>query len=561
MSLKPLRQKFGNDLQDLPKNRVTSMEAIVVFDVTITNNCKTNVLKALSINVFKFQSIRYCTMDDFFGHEFQDQVRFLGNSLVIIVCHGCLIINENNQLTYFNGDYNGALMEKLNDVKDKAKYVWIASCSTVNIDVSTVANYDPDSLEEPKRVHPFVIDGSAGHQPFIPVMTIRWLVAFLLYHQNRAWWECVQHPIRQYSQGNVGMEEKVRTDIWNIADGLEMDDQVLFPSSMSFPEVFLSGVFVAFFPDSSLTILSDVDAIKAYRDFRGKEYKNKKKDISNNFKFENADLANHANDWFNKMSDRSKLNSSCCPNPKQISCFQAGLNHDRMKIFKDSCKTHRLTVDELQCRLLCVESLPNYSRTDSIPAIALVIRKRGRDDDIRACCDSDEFINLIRMVFELAKIKNFRVVVMDSDTNKTSDAISDIVRNNSYYANTHYVDARSHHNSDKRKHFFPTELASNNMVIDQLNFIRRCIVQFNIKAAIGIHGGFLDILNTFGVLPSNTLRCFGLNSGIAEDMINWKSRTDTQYLKFLYPDSATVWVDAFPSQESVNELLARCNCS
>lgn len=46
---------------------------------------------------------------------------------------------------------------------------------------------------------------------------------------------------------------------------------------------------------------------------------------------------------------------------------------------------------------------------------------------------------------------------------------------------------------------------------NQLQFIYACVKKFNIVAAFGVHGGFLDILNVFGVPPNNTIRIITLN--------------------------------------------------
>lgn len=364
----------------------------------------------------------------------------------------------------------------------------MAACNSTNIDLSYCRlGHDPYFLQPTKQIRSLVIDGSIFSEPYIPVLTVSWLLAFFCYMQNYPWWICNEHPIRSLSKlitplhrfGYSGHEADIRNHIWSQAETIATSstagiyDQVLYPNHLSFPEIFHSGVYNAIFPNDELLFLCGPDILRKYCKYLF-ELKycgvtNKPKEVWN---FLSDDLATHGNEWLQiiRKSPYVILSRGTMVSPKQIMHFQLNLVHSRCDDFKElMLRNPRVQVNILTLRasLLGVNTLPAYMRRNRRPCIALTLRGQSHND-WRIQCNTCCFTIFVQNLLAIAAYKNLGLVIMDGGDN---EAIGNIFRGQNVVA---IKDARYHHDPSTRKRVFPDWVdhpTGGNAFIQQLSFV------------------------------------------------------------------------------------------
>jgi hypothetical protein len=228
--------------------------------------------------------------------------------------------------------------------------------------------------------------------------------------------------------------------------------------------------------------------------------------------------------------------------------FQFGYFPLLRKVFEEALNqtsANRVNKDELLQRMLC--DMKGISPIDHKPSVAVVFRKSSHGTkDIRLQSGTRAYRQFFESVLAKGKEKDVRMVLFD--------AIIDGIK---IPSDCSLVDLRNHHKIFERG--LTKEESSGNKVLDQLRFLRKAVLYYNIVGAIGQHGGLLDILNAFGVPPSNTLRFFGVKSRKSKrSKDGWKKRTNW-LLQFFHEPSANrcTWVNGIPGLLQVETIFRK----
>eukprot|EP01040_Poterioochromonas_malhamensis_P016609 gene16609-18904_t len=545
---------------------------IIVFGGFIDNYHRNLIDRAIFQNVQL--SLKAVFSFKFFFENFE--TFDLRNDLIIIVSHGCFSIEDSGCPLYFHGvDEVDVHSDTLISLRDRARYVWFAACMTSNIDVTFVeTNYNPNPDYIPRRLHSLVPNGDVPGERFSPVITVSWLVSFFYYMRNFSWWTSIRHPIQDLSerlwQRNpflrncpyplaVTMQNAfIRHEIRLNAAQWKRDDKILYPNHMSFPEIIHSAVFVALFPHQDLILLHNIEAKNKYQGHASL--------TDNVWSFFSKDLGTQGNTWFDFI--RSYTLSNCNPDPfsfknDEIYNFQLSLTLSRIEDFYNLAKSSKVpSLNELIGRLVCGYSLLPPTKLTTNKFIALTIRSQSHGSDWRVKCSDRSFLAFVRTLFERAQANGFGVVLMDGDSHNLHDIgsyLSSIKKQTGWKGKL--VDLTSHHKSERRKAILGYNDPAPNLFINQILFLRHCVVKYNICGAIGIHSGFLDLLNLLGVPINKTYRFFGKHRNRTKekgDIAHWKSRTDEKFLKFFYPGTDTTWKDrGVPNALEIDDFLKK----
>jgi hypothetical protein len=495
--------------------------------------------------------------------------------VVVILSHGNLIIDEETgRVTYFENGIDNFI----DNIRNIANFIWIAGCFTRNIDTSTTLPYSEYLREQESgklaraTIQPFAI--SDGNADCPKVITVNWLVRLLciLKEENcDNWWTLRTHPLLHHYAFNAqsiigGLFESVYC-------GNDEDDEVLFPNTLTFPEIFHGGVVVACLLDSSLQMYDGENALEAYVErYFGQESVMRKKakwaktdDAKRRSIFIDSGLAKSANDWFNQICTASNVKSPQQNNiimHKFRSCLISQISMEEVK--KDYASD--LSSSDLVQRLLCYhdqaatapQTTTTHPLTTTPPSIALVFRVKQVETgrvDIRMCAKSDDFKDFVLKVLQECKSRNITVVLMDGVAWSTGDPELDMYKYLADRSGCPYIDARRHHdrNTWPPKYLEKCE-PTENRVLDQLRYVHWCVQTYNIQGAFGIHGGFLDVINAFGVPVQNTVRFFSTDS--QNDVSHWIKRTD-DFLN-LFSCGKSIWTQDFSeSDTAITQVLGR----
>lgn len=552
---------------------------VLAFDPTIHRDQVERIQKRLLSFHTNVQQLRLTDLlvDTLTGGVYGDWV-------LIILAH-CSIEAIGDKITYFGGC--DRLNEKLHVVRRKVLRTFVAGCSTGNIDVSLCnTTYQPDFIGSSQSdLVSFVIDGGYPfpvEAPFIGLVTINWLIHFLTFMslepwKDFQWWNCKWHPIRElsyssgfhdsccqafpeldwtffrtrsrFSEKAVWIEANVRNLIWKRAFDDTQVNTILYPYRLSFPEIFHLGVFAAHYPQHKLTVEWGKGAIAAYCAYRKKtcqELQIKK------YKFDKSvfvPTSDDANKWFSTIRSTSVENNVTSSTPR--------LTGDLVNAFK-ACLFHTIG-EKLECtlkqsqnnllRLLlgdCVHAGAPLSNTQTLA----VVNRNANHNDVRV--SGAVYYKVLEQIINRANIYKWRVVILDA-------ALPDGFQ---LPEKMEIINASGHHHASRRNAVFPDFSEDADIIVSQLRFLRRCIIDFNITAAVGVHGGCLDVINALGVPPTSTLRFFGhlaTSKGEAnkqaEQIQNWKTRTDRLLSKF-YDDYSTKWVtNGIPSNTSLKKFF------
>eukprot|EP01040_Poterioochromonas_malhamensis_P010442 gene10442-11361_t len=562
MSLQPVIIVFGHSICDVHR---------ILIGHAILQNERFSLKEVLSFR-------------DFF-ETFKDND--LRNDLIIIVSHGVFSIGDSGYPSYFHGvDEVDVDYDALISLRDGAGHVWFAACMTSNIDVTFVdTKYNPDPNYIPKRLHSLVPNGDAGEEKFTPVISISWLVSFFFYMRNFSWWTCEGDPIKEFAEKELEKKsppiredlypselmkhiELTRNTIREKAEQWKRDDQILYPNHLSFPEIIHSAVFVALFPHKELKLLFGTEAEKKYeKDSPSRSKKREKEE----WDFLSEELGTQGNSWFDLIRERSDTFEPKCGTisftSKEICSFQLSLSLSRVKYFhKRASKSSSMVpnLDQLFRRLVCGVEPEPVTVALNTKFIALTIRPQSHENDLRndwrVKCSDQTFLKFVEILLEKANSKDFGVVLMDGSHNKIDAIVRDLMKGKPKWGEK-LIDLTSHYKSERRKEVLKHDDPSTNLFINQILFLRHCVVKYNICGAIGIHSGFLDLLNLLGVPINKTYRFFGEHQNTSkekDDIAHWKSRTDEKFLKFFYSDQDTIWQDhGVPSEENIEDFLKK----
>eukprot|EP01035_Chromulina_nebulosa_P018649 gene18649-24391_t len=291
------------------------------------------------------------------------------------------------------------------------------------------------------------------------------------------------------------------------------DDLVLYPNTFSFAEMFHCGVLVCLYPDKKLQVLCDIEALKAYHETRtGKKSKAKRSTEDGTFTYRDERPAQFANEWYSRICEMaiqiSGSNNNEVTDRLFICRFQAGIFLSLTEYFERKNKS----VDELHKLILCQNVLPQYDAVITNVSIALTFRVSDRSDDKHSVpkpvsSDIDPSVNII-------------------DMRRTKNGYEEYIRKET----------------------------DDNEIIKQLRVNYRIIKSYNIQGVIGVHGGFIDILNVLGVPTKNSLRMFGKKIK-SEFIKHWKNRTKAILKSTLTSDETTWLNDGLPDDNIIVNLL------
>lgn len=487
--------------------------------------------------------------------------------VVVILSHGNLIIDEETRrVTYFENGIDNLI----DNIRNIANFIWIAGCFTRNIDTSKVLSYSEILREQESgklaraTIQPFAF--SDGNADCPKVITVNWLVRLLcILKENKYdnWWTLDEHPLLRHDALTI---QSIIGELFESVYCGNEDDEVLFPNTLTFPEIFHGGVVVACLLDKSLQMYDGEKALEAYVErYFGQESVMRKKakwaktdDAKRRSIFIDSGLAKSANDWFNQICTASNEKSPQRNNDIDIIIykFQSCLiSQISMKKVKEDYAID-LSSSDLVRRLLCYNdqaaTVPQTTTTP--PSIALVFRVKqvetGRED-IRMCAKSDVFKGFVLKVLQKCKTSGIRVVLMDGVAWSTEDPELDIYKDLADRSGCPYIDARRHHdrNTWPPKYLEKCE-STRNSVLDQLRYVHWCVQTYNIQGAFGIHGGFLDIINAFGVPVQNTVRFFstGSRNDVSHWIEHWIERTD-DFLN-LFSCGKSIWIQDFSESDT-----------
>lgn len=436
-------------------------------------------------------------------HPFIDEV-------VVLVAHSALVVDEDSGAVSYIDEMSSVMIEYL---RDNSAGFWFAGCDAGNIDVTfTNTKYSLDGSHFTNRVHPFgVVDFSPLSVPVVPAS---WLYAFLKVTRDNdiKWWACKMSFY--YDILTASERAWLLTAVWCrmgelIDDGLPFTDCLLYPYHVSFPEVVHFAVFRAVYPHKSLLLLMDSVSQEP-----------KIADAQRHMLFLTEEGRDGNENWLCKMDteDTALLRASINDNKrnKLIRYFQCCHGPGLSGELRDMLKKHKPTVghdstliaEEVRRRLFLTENIIVDSST--IPHVAIVCRTfQHEQGDMRMSISSEVFLKTVKLVCEKAEILKWGVVLMDGDSTDVLQFAKCICQ-----AARHLP-----HRTDD--HGNPLS------ILQQVQKVRRLVKIHNISAAVGIHGGFLDVLTLVGVPPQRTIHLCSDNddSFVKKNLEGWQRRT------------------------------------
>eukprot|EP01040_Poterioochromonas_malhamensis_P014661 gene14661-16261_t len=496
------------------------MKVFLVVDDGISESIQKQISEALE----EFPSLEKAVsliLEDFLRTVNTDKFR---EALVVAVCHGALDVTTNG-VSYF-GMYNEyEFNQNITNIRKNCRYFWIAACCTGNIDVSTAStNYEDirknaDNGDfEVKIIHPFSYSHAISGIPNLPVITVSYLLGMLnLFKEVDAeWYTRKNHPIDFYSarirhltpiEAQTNSIEKVYQFM---ADFDTANDLTLFPNKLSFGEIFHCGVFVAHFPSEKLQVLANSEAVQAYLVARPKNKdKRKAEEFSRQgrFKFLSSDVAESGNKWFKQIVEFACPQIDLRPYvpATTVAEFQCSGVHKFPKHYDDT--KIRLSLVDIQKRLMCCDPLPQEEKRVPKHYIALVIRDAGHDEDFRVASNSNEFYTMIQNLMTSAKKCDHGIALMDGG--KCSDDVWIKCLEIALEVGFETADLKNLQRGCSpgiEQKYFTNKENDHQSIVSQLRYIYKCVQCFNIVGALGVHGTFMDMLVALGVPASKTIR-------------------------------------------------------
>mmetsp|Transcript_25297 Transcript_25297/g.27625 ORF Transcript_25297/g.27625 Transcript_25297/m.27625 type:complete len:617 (+) Transcript_25297:65-1915(+) len=539
-------------------------------------------------------------------------------ALVVAVCHGALDIT-NDHVSYF-GMYNEyEFNQNITNIRKNCRYFWIAACWTGNIDVSTAStNYEDirknaDNGDfEVKIIHPFIYSHALSGIPNLRVITVSYLLGMLnLFKEIDAeWYTRTNHPIDFYSEKNLNEQGKclfdsnyenhlasfdqeappddlnenqnrssenhrspidaqidcIRKVYQFMADFDTANDLTLFPNKLSFGEIFHCGVFVAHFPSEKLQVLANSEAVQAYLVARPKNKdKRKAEEFSRQgrFKFLSSDVAESGNKWFKQIVEFACPQIDLRPYvpATTVAEFQCSGVHKFPKHYDDT--KIRLSLVDIQKRLMCCDPLPQEEKRVPKHYIALVIRDAGHDEDFRVASNSNEFYTMIQNLMTSAKKCDHGIALMDGG--KCSDDVWIKCLEIALEVGFETADLKNLQRGCSpgiEQKYFTNKENDHQSIVSQLRYIYKCVQCFNIVGALGVHGTFMDMLVALGVPASKTIRVIlpasrtlATDEGIDDVIAQWKTRVSHIMQRFGNLQGPH-WIDNhLPSSDKEFELI------
>jgi hypothetical protein len=520
------------------ENPAPSPRFLLVYDPTLLETSVTSVSNALQ----KFdQGLQVIDIVNYYFGNFLPPTPPGKYECLMILAH-CEKI-ENN---YSVGGFLFAPENFLN----VSNRVWISGCASANMQTNYLIQYDPNDFasNNTKIIQSLILD------PATSSISVQWIVNFLELMWTKkndfSWWCCdgYLHPLMSLAQlENTSLEsyqhalEKVGSE----------GDEILYPSKTSFVEVFHYGVFVALYLSCPDLKLLTGDQAKESWSLLNRKGKGPKEDVWEPGAYKK--IISDGNTWFDFMrvaagtqevAGESKLDQ------QTINSFQANLQGSISSCLNKKYKMDdtRPSCDELRQRLLCHKPISGVSCLEGKKSLAIVFRVCGDHRDFRLDANTEEYEKIVKDLISSPSTAaaNMTIVLMDSKTEIDLKDLKD--------QNREIIDLRGHHDPATRnllwkQHFDCGDLLESDcQILNQLWFLSACIKRFNLVAAFGVHGGFLDILNVLGVPPTNTFRFFSKtlpDPEIKKKIKNWKSRTK-RLCQWFYPqqdENKNCWFD------------------
>jgi hypothetical protein len=474
--------------------------------------------------------------------------------------YNCLVILAHCQK--IENDYCvGGFFFEPQEFLNRSEWVWISGCYTANIQATYPPTYDRNDFSPyAKRVIQSLILDTTGSPPSF--VSVRWIVAFLEFMSKKRfyWWlrGDLQHPVLSLAlleEGGNPLRGFLRANSyqqWIHGEVKKLGssgDEILFPYRTSFVEVFHYGVFVAhYLSNKDLKLLIRGEAKKAYFSLRKQIHQSMAVVMEPG---RQLPFIVQGNFWFEKMRSASAVQGSYPLLDNTIAAFQSQLQGTISDQFPHAPYVSCAVLRE---RLLCYQS-PKITRP-KLTSLAIVFRVPGQGhSDFRLSAGTKDYRKVVRALVNACP-PGRTIVLMDSQTTFVPQRQGLTI-----------IDLRGHHKPDRREAIWeayfknqvsncPPLLDSDCDILNQLWFLSACIQRFNITAAYGVHGGFLDILNAFGVAPTRTYREFTgqrtkINREYRMKVSGWKERTFRLCQRF-YPDdeSACRWQGEDNSFES-----------
>eukprot|EP01032_Pedospumella_encystans_P009252 gene9252-10909_t len=472
-------------------------------------------------------------------HNFCDHI-------VVLVSHSSLVIDDTtNEVSYISHDE--MTRETIEYLRDYSSGFWFAGCDAANIDVTLCNATYNTSLTPTARIQPFgVVDFTSLSVPIVPAS---WLYAFLQVtrEDNNQWWTCKKGFYYDISSEARAI---LLTSIWKRMSDLIRDlpftDCLLYPGKISFPEVVHFAVFRAVYPHIDFQVLNNSSSVECNFGF----------DDARRHMLELTPTGKDGNENWLCRIDASALpvltaNVTDNLRSKFTSSFMRGhgpgLSGELRKLLRkhkyaEKCVSPSIA-QEIRRRLLLAEEIGVPE--DVKPHVAIVCRTvvHEQGGDMRMSISSEIFLSTVQLVCAKAKDMNWGVVLMDGDA--TLESLQTVLQIADKICGAHYVGHR-HDESGQQLN-----------ILQQMQKIRRLVVTNNITAAVGIHGGFLDVLTLLGVPPKRTIHLCSDTADvfISEDLAGWKRRTGN-FEDLFHGGEVAQWFETTgPSSEQVDQLF------